>query len=81
MMKKPRYVGLVTLITLSIFVFCVANEALCSQIILGSGEAQQAKCSFIDNVATFQVLHGLGVRPCGAGSGGGQGPGLLASQI
>lgn len=75
MMNGPMRVGLVILIALSIFALCVTNEAFCILITLRNGEAEQAECSFTDSVATFQVLHDLSVRPCGAGSGGGQGPG------
>lgn len=71
-MKKLIHIGLLMLIVLSIFVFCVTSEANCSTV---APKITQGARSSINNLGTLQVRYsGPGVGPCGPGSGGGQGP-------
>ena len=75
-MKKSIHIGLLTLIALSVFVFCLTSEANCSTV--APYKTSQDADSFINNIGTLRIRYsGPGVQPCGPGSGGGQGPSLI----
>lgn len=72
-MKKLIHIGLLMLIVLGMFLFCITSEANCSTVT--QKNISQDAPSSVNNMGTLHVHYsGPSIQPCGPGSGGGQGP-------